>query len=77
MKNQLQSENKTKVNSFIDDYGIVCQEVRLLSYGGLGHIVVSRISYDKEMKFRKERNKTVCSPYDIPSWESLEVYQSE
>jgi hypothetical protein len=68
---------KPTINSFIDDYGIVSEEVRLLPYCSDGNIIVGRVSYDKEMKFRKERNKTVCSPYDIPSWESLEVYRSE
>ena len=68
---------KPTINSFIDDYGVVSTEVRFLPYGGDGNIIVSRVSYDKEMKFRKERNKTVCSPYDIPSWESLEVYRGE
>jgi len=68
---------KSTINSFIDDYGVVSKEVRLLPYGGDGNIIVSRASYYKEMEFRKERNKEVCSPYDIPSWESLEVYLAE
>jgi hypothetical protein len=75
----MKTKNNKKVEKelFTDDHGIVCQEVRLLPYGGDGNIIVGRVSYDKEMQFRKIRNKTVCSPYDIPSWESLEVYLAE
>lgn len=68
---------KSTINSFVDDYGVVSKEVHILPYGGGGNIIVSRASYNKEMQFRKERNKEVFSPYDVPSWESLEVYRAE
>lgn len=56
-----------------DDFGIKCSEMRILPYGGDGNILVSKQSYEKEMKWRKERIKNGV-PFELPAWESLKIY---
>jgi len=63
-------------NTFVDDWGIVSNEVRVLPYSKDGNLIVSRESYEKEMKYRRERIKAGVS-YELPTWESLKVYNPE
>lgn len=57
-------------------------EVRLLPYGGKlpygnsGNLILCYSCYLHEIAFRKERNKEVWEPFDLPSWESLTVYKT-
>lgn len=58
---------------FTDDHGIKCSEMRFLPYGGDGNILVSRASYDKEIKWRKERIENGV-PFELPAWETLKIF---
>lgn len=57
-----------------DDHDHLCTETRLLPYGGGGNIIVGRESYEKEMRFRRERIANGV-PFDLPKWEELSIYQ--
>lgn len=61
---------------YTDDHNIPCDEMRVLPYSSDGNILVSRASYIKEMRFRREQNSKGI-PFDLPSWESLKVYNPE
>jgi hypothetical protein len=58
-----------------DDHGNFCEEVRVLPIGGGGNILVGFLSYKKEMEFRVERIAAGV-PFDLPDWDSLEVYKT-
>jgi hypothetical protein len=67
----------TESHKMLDDHGILSSEIRLLPYGSPdqgGNICVGRESYNKEINFRKERNKTVATPFPLPEWDSLKLY---
>jgi len=68
--------NQMNQNKFVDDWGIIADEVRLLPYGGGGNVIVSRKSYEREINWRKEQIKAGI-PFELPTWESLRVYVSE
>ena len=59
--------------------GLWCEtsrgEVRVLPYMG-GNVILCRACFDHEIAWRKDRNKDLAEDarYDIPTWESLEVY---
>ena len=60
-----------------------CQhgEVRKLPLGSdphHGNIILCRFCYEREIKYRKDRNLILGVDYkfDLPTWESLEVYKS-
>lgn len=61
---------------FTDDHGIKCSEMRYLPYGGDGNILVSKQSYDKEIKWRKEHIKNGVE-FESPAWEALKVYTED
>jgi hypothetical protein len=58
---------------FTDDHGIKCSEMRFLPYSSDGNILVSKASYDKEMRYRRERIKEGVH-YELPAWETLKIY---
>lgn len=62
------------------DYGHETNEtVRRLPISEGSAIIVCYRHYCQEMNFRRERNKELgdfCK-FDLPSWESLEVYEAE
>ena len=66
-----------------DDYGYECTETRKLPLDGGANIICSRRGYEREMAYRRERNAAkyglmaVANKYEIPSWESLELYEKE
>lgn len=65
-------------NLRVDDYGFKSNDVRILPTGGGSNIICSYRTYLKEIRFRKKRNKNLepfCK-FDIPSWESLEKYNT-
>lgn len=51
-------------------------ELRRLPIGGDGAVITCHTGYLKEMAFRRERNRKLelSCQFDLPSWESLEVY---
>lgn len=49
-------------------------EVRVLPYGGGGNLILCRACFDHEIAWRKERNREVHSPFNLPLWNSLSVY---
>lgn len=54
-------------------------EVRVLPISGDSNIIVCKTCFMHEMKFRHERNKELAFAcrFDIPKWESLEIYSPE
>lgn len=69
-------KRQMKTETMTDDHGHECAEVRKLPTGGGGNILCGRAAYEKEMRFRRERIKA-GAPFDLPTWESLEVYFPE
>ncbi len=69
MKNKQQAQPETRT----DDYGIVCTETRKIPTGGGSNIIASRQGYEREMKYRRERNPHVAFPYPLPTWDELEI----
>ena len=65
---------KTEQSLVIDDHQRKCAETRVLPYGGGGNLIVGRQSYEQEMQFRRARISEGVH-YELPTWESLEVYQ--
>jgi hypothetical protein len=55
----------------------VISEVRVLTTGGDGNAILCRVCFIREMEFRKDRNKTLgtASQFEMPTWESLKVYE--
>lgn len=51
-------------------------EVRVLPTGGSSNAIFCRQCFEQEIRYRIERNKEVCKPFDLPKWEDLEVYKS-
>lgn len=60
----------------IDDYGDEVTEARILPIGGSGNIICGRRGFNREMNFRRERNKTLddSAKFPLPSWDSLKIY---
>lgn len=61
------------------DHGQRCSEnpqVRRLPTGGNSAVIVCKHHYILEMMYRRVRNKELAEEcqFDIPKWESLEVY---
>jgi len=50
------------------------REVRLLPTGGGGNTIVCQTCYYKEMRRRREDTNERGVDNDIPTWESLKVY---
>jgi len=67
--------NESK-STMLDDNGKICTECRLLPCGGGGNVIVGYSSFLKEIKFRLERIHDGV-PFDLPKWESLEIYFPE
>jgi len=53
-------------------------EVRVLPLGGQGNLILCRGCFEREMSYRRERNKDLAPDvrFKIPSWETLEVYRT-
>ena len=51
-------------------------EVRVLPTGGDSNGILCKLCFNREIAFRKERNRTLGEDYKfkIPKWETLEVY---
>lgn len=49
-------------------------EVRVLPTGGDSNAILCRACFDNEIRFRRERNSSVATPFDLPAWETLKVY---
>lgn len=51
-------------------------QVRVLPIGGGGNAILCRACFNHEMNYRIERNLEldIDAAFDLPSWESLEVY---
>lgn len=51
-------------------------QVRSLPLGGGANVIVCHSHYNNEINFRKIRNNYLdnSAKFDLPSWESLEVY---
>ena len=49
--------------------------VRLVPYPG-GNLILCRDCFAYEMRWRKERNRELgaATSFDLPSWESLQIY---
>jgi hypothetical protein len=54
-------------------------EIRILPLGGEGNIHCCRTHYNHEMVYRRERNKNLSDncKFDLPPWNSLEIYKEE
>lgn len=50
-------------------------EVRILPTGGGGNVIICRDCFDHEIAWRKDRNREVASEFDLPTWDSLKVYE--
>jgi len=52
-------------------------EVRVLPLGGDGNLILCKTCFAHEIRFRKERNRELSTDaaFDLPTWESLEVYE--
>lgn len=71
---EVAKQNWKMLNTFTDDFGRKCSELRLLPYGGSGNILVGRASFDKEIQYRKEeiaKGRT----FDLPTWDSLKIHE--
>jgi hypothetical protein len=53
-------------------------EVRVLPLGGEGNLILCWRCYGNEIRFRRERNEELSKDcqFDLPSWNSLKVYQT-
>ncbi len=54
-------------------------EVRRLELGSGSGIILCRACFDREIAWRKERNKTLgykCK-FPLPKWETLEIYSEK
>lgn len=51
-------------------------DVRILSTGGAGNLILCQSCFDHELRWRRERNKrlSVEAQFSLPSWQSLQVY---
>ncbi len=54
-------------------------EVRVLPTGGDSNGLLCRLCFNREIAFRKDRNKELSKDcaFALPKWESLRVYGSE
>lgn len=53
-------------------------EVRILPLGGGGNLHLCQACFNHEMAWRQSENKRgVAYPWNLSTWESLEVYKSE
>jgi hypothetical protein len=59
---------------FTDDFGVKCSEMRYLPYSADGNILVSKQSYQKEMRYRREEIEK-GREFLLPKWESLKIYE--
>ena len=64
------------VFKFTDDKNVECNEMRFLPYSSDGNILVCYRSYCEEIRWRKWQIEAGV-PFDLPSWESLKVYNAE
>lgn len=55
------------------------QPVRKLPIGGGGNAILCKACYQREIQFRKERNRELGNDaqFDLPEWESLSVHGEE
>ena len=54
-------------------------EVRVLPIGNgpyHGNLILCKSCHAHELDFRRERNAEVAAPFDLPAWESLEIYST-
>lgn len=60
-------------------------EIRVLPTGpkdpisgdGCSNALLCRACFDHEIRWRKERNSEVWKPFDLPTWESLRIYETD
>lgn len=54
-------------------------EVRVLPTSPGSNAILCRSDYDREIAWRKERNKSLgeFAKFDLPAWDSLKVYTGE
>ena len=52
-------------------------EVRVLPTGGSSNAILCRTCFEREMHFRRVRNKELGNAFkfDLPEWTSLRVYE--
>ena len=68
-------------NNYCD--GSRCQnpdgEVRVLPTGGGGNVILCRACFHHEINWRRDRNRDLSreAAFELPEWESLEVYRVE
>jgi hypothetical protein len=63
-------------NTITDDHSDEVTEARVLPLPGDANIICGRRGYEREISFRRERNRELAEScrYPLPSWESLRVY---
>lgn len=53
-------------------------EVRVLATSEMSNAILCRQCFEKEIAWRKSRNTSrlnpVCEKFELPTWDSLEVY---
>lgn len=54
-------------------------EVRILPTSPGSNVILCRADFVREISWRKERNRDLSddAKFDLPSWESLEIYTGE
>jgi hypothetical protein len=64
---------------YVDDFGYETNELRVLPIGDGENILCSKCGYEREIKWRKERNKNLedFAKFDLPKWKDLKIYESE
>ena len=52
-------------------------QVRVLPYGGAGNLILCRICFFHEIRFRQLRNRDLSkdSQFALPTWDSLKIYE--
>jgi hypothetical protein len=53
-------------------------QVRVLPTGGDSNAILCHTCFDYEIRFRRERNRELSDDckFDLPSWDSLKVYDA-
>lgn len=57
----------------------IYREVKLLPTGGDSNAILCKNCFDREIKFRIERNKDLATDcqFQLPKWGNLETYRAE
>lgn len=53
-------------------------QVRVLPTGGDSNAILCRPCFENELRFRRDRNRELAdaNKFDLPTWESLRVYDA-